>query len=118
MFGLRKSRVQRIDPCEAVARHARGDLTVIDVREAAELRASGTARGALHVPLALLPIKADPRHPGHDPALDPDRPVALYCAAGGRSGMAAELLMKLGYREVYNIGGFGDWCAGGGQTCR
>ncbi|GGE01369.1 Rhodanese-related sulfurtransferase [Gemmobacter megaterium] len=121
MFGFSRSSrpaVGRISPKEAVARHGKGELTVIDVRDISEVRASGTASGGIHVPLMRLAMVADPRHPDHLPQLDPARPVALFCAAGGRSQMGCEILAKLGYAEVYNIGGFGDWCAGGGKVAR
>lgn len=121
MFGFARSsgpRVGRISPGDCVHRHARGELTVVDVREHAEVRGSGTASGGLHVPLMRLADVADPRHPDHNPALNPDMPVAVFCASGGRSQMAAEMLLKLGYKEVYNLGGFGDWCAAGGKVAR
>lgn len=39
-----------------------------------------------------------------------DRPIALYCAAGGRSEDAMNLLAKEGFRELYNLrGGFYGW---------
>jgi len=39
-----------------------------------------------------------------------DRPIALYCAAGGRSEDAMKLLAKEGFRELYNLrGGFYGW---------
>jgi rhodanese-related sulfurtransferase len=121
MFGFARSsgpRVERISPKDCVERHARGELTVIDVRELAEVKASGTASGGVHAPLMRLADKADPRHPDYDKALNPDAAVAVFCASGGRSQMAAEMLMKLGYAEVYNLGGFGDWCAAGGKVSR
>jgi rhodanese-related sulfurtransferase len=121
MFGFARTqgpRVGRISPKDCVDRHARGELTVVDVRELAEVRASGTASGGVHAPLMRLADKADPRHPDHDTALKPDTPVAVFCASGGRSAMAADMLLKMGYREVYNLGGFHDWTAGGGKVHR
>ena len=120
MFGLRKSgpRVERIAPQDAVARQATGDLTLVDVRDISEVRASGSAVGAVHAPLMLLANKADPRHPDHDKTLSPDRAIALYCASGARSQMAGEMLLSLGYREVYNLGGLGAWVAAGGKVHR
>ncbi len=44
--------------------------------------------------------------------------VAVYCASGGRSQMAAQVLISLGYREVHNIGGLFDWQAAGGAISR
>lgn len=98
---------------ELAARLARGEIYLLDVREPAEVRSTGKAKGALALPLGILALKADPAAP--DAALRPDRPVAIYCASGGRSGMAAQMLQRLGYGEVWNIGGLGDWVAGGGQ---
>jgi molecular chaperone IbpA len=36
------------------------------VREKAELHASGTAKGALHIPVSLIAMKADPKGPDFD----------------------------------------------------
>lgn len=120
MFGLMRARASgnRLTARDAVDRHTKGELTVVDVRDISELRGSGTAAGSVHVPLMLLAAKADPRHPEHDKALHPEKPVALFCASGARSEMAAGMLRKLGYKEVHNIGGFGDWCAAGGKVRR
>ncbi len=96
---------------------ASGALTVIDVRDAQELRASGQATGALHIPLAVLAMKADPKSPDFDARLDANKPIAIYCAAGARAGMAAQTLSRLGYTAM-NIGGFGDWVAAGGAVTR
>ncbi|WP_263720730.1 rhodanese-like domain-containing protein [Albidovulum sediminicola] len=108
----------RISPQEAVARAADGSLVVIDVREPAEVAASGKAVGALHIPLAFVKMRCDPKAPDCPECLTRDGPVALYCAAGGRSQMAVQMLRDLGYDEVYNIGGLGDWIAAGGQVER
>ncbi|MBK8441728.1 MAG: sulfurtransferase [Rhodobacter sp.] len=95
---------------------AYGEIALVDVREAAEVRASGMAQGAINIPLGVIALKADPKAP--DASLRPGKPVALYCASGGRSGMAAQVLQRLGYDPVWNIGGLGDWHAGGGQVDR
>lgn len=101
---------------EVAAAVAKGEMVLVDVREIAEIRASGKARGALTIPLATLALKADPQAP--DAALRPGLPLAVYCASGGRSGMAAQLLGRMGYTPVYNLGGLSDWVAGGGQVDR
>lgn len=95
---------------DAIAKAASGAITVLDVREAAEILASGKAAGALHIPLALLPLQAETQ-------IDKTKPVAVYCAVGGRAGMATQALEKLGY-EAHNIGGFGDWASAGGPVSR
>ncbi|MDP3961198.1 MAG: rhodanese-like domain-containing protein [Pseudorhodobacter sp.] len=109
-------RVEAIAPADAVAQVAKGAMTLIDVRDAAELRASGKAKGALHVPLVVLASSADPRHPEHLKALSPDQPVVLYCASGARSQMAGQMLLRLGYAKVYNLGSLREWRAGGGAV--
>jgi rhodanese-related sulfurtransferase len=87
------------------------------VREAKEIAASGKAKGALHIPLALVPIKADPKAPDCTPGLDLAKPVAVYCASGMRSGAAVTALRKLGY-QAHNIGSIRDWAAAGGSIAR
>ncbi|MCV2880828.1 rhodanese-like domain-containing protein [Actibacterium sp. XHP0104] len=107
-------RVAVLDAAEAVQKVAAGEMTLIDVRDAAELRATGHAAGALHIPLPVLQMKVDPRSPEHLPELTLDRPIALYCASGGRSQMAAQMMMQMGYEQVYNIGGLHHWQVAGG----
>ena len=46
--------------------------------------------------------------------LDKDKPVVLYCAAGGRSAGAAEKIKTLGFKAIYDLGeGFRGWKAAG-----
>lgn len=106
-----------VSAADAVAAVTSGEMVVIDCREAGELQASGTAKGGVHIPLALLALKADPKAPDHDKRLDPAKPVAIFCASGGRSGMGAQVLTRLGYK-AHNIGGFGDWVSAGGAVQR
>lgn len=101
---------------DAIALAARGEITLLDVREAGEIATSGTAKGAVHIPLGLLPLKADPKAPDYDRRLA-GKPVAVFCAAGARAGRAVGLLEQFGH-EAVNIGGFGDWCACGGPVQR
>jgi rhodanese-related sulfurtransferase len=120
MFGFLKSPAQdiRLTPAQIVEQHRQGAITVVDVRDISELKASGTASGGVHAPLMLLQAKADPQHPEHDKRLNPNDPIALFCASGARSGMAAAMLQRLGYKQVHNVGGFGDWVRAGGQVAR
>jgi len=46
--------------------------------------------------------------------LDKNRPVFVYCAAGGRSGKAKKMMKNLDFKEVYNLkGGFPTWQSAG-----
>ncbi len=42
--------------------------------------------------------------------MDKQRPIAIYCAVGGRSASAGSRLKKLGFIKIYDLtGGFSDW---------
>jgi len=99
---------------EVMRQVAQGQMLLIDVREVAEAKASGIAEGAKLIPLSLLPLRCDPSQPGCE--VPQGLPVAVYCASGGRSGMAADVLTRLGYGPVINLGGLRDWAAGGGKV--
>ncbi|MEX1661720.1 rhodanese-like domain-containing protein [Thioclava sp. 15-R06ZXC-3] len=116
--GAKGGHVEKIDPKSAVAKAKAGELVVIDVREGMEVKSSGKAKGALHIPLATLKMKCDPSSPEKLPELDLSKPVALYCASGARSAGAAQMLAQMGYETVYNIGGLYDWHAAGGEVVR
>ena len=83
------SSAKRLTAADAVAMAAKGEVTLLDVREAGEVAASGTAKGGVHIPLSMVPLKANPQGPDHDKRLDPAKPVAVFCAVGGRAGQAA-----------------------------
>lgn len=106
------------DPRDIVARAARGEVTVIDIRDPSEIKASGAAAGALRIPMSVLRMKADPASPECDPALSRDKPVALYCASGARAAMARGVLQQMGYTEVHNLGGLHHWAQAGGAVVR
>lgn len=111
---LRSAPSSKPDFAHIQAEVAAGRMLLVDVREVAEAKASGVAKGAKLIPLSLLPLKCDPRQPGYE--LPQGLPVAVYCASGGRSGMAADVLTRLGYGPVVNLGGLRDWAAGGGAV--
>ncbi len=103
---------------DAIKLAAEGKITLLDVREAAEVQASGKAKGAHHIPLGILPLKADPKAPDVDPALKSGKPIVVYCAAGARAGRACDVLHDLGYDDVHNIGGLQHWVQAGGPLDR
>ena len=106
MVAEAKARVPAITPEEAAARD---DVVFVDLREAAEIAASGKVAGAVAIPRGLLEFRADPSHPMHEAALDPSKTVVTYCASGGRAALAAATLQDLGYGNVRHMGGFKDW---------
>jgi hydroxyacylglutathione hydrolase len=91
--------------------HDGDGLQVLDVRERTEW-VDGHIPGSLHVPY----------HDLHElPAgLDPARPVAVICASGQRSAVAASLLQREGAKAVLHVvdGGVGTWARHGWQVER
>ncbi|ADH85187.1 rhodanese-like domain-containing protein [Desulfurivibrio alkaliphilus] len=101
------SRTPSLSPAEArqyIEKHPAADFQLLDVRQPKEYEAE-------HLPGAkLIPIK---ELPDRQAELDPDRPVLVYCAVGGRSRAAAQYLNGQGFKEVYNMaGGIKAWQGG------
>lgn len=74
---------------------------LIDVREPNEYE-GGHILGARNIPVSQLKNRLT--------EIRPDKPVYLYCQSGLRSGRAAQILYKKGYRQLYHLeGGFKKW---------
>ncbi|WP_425442709.1 rhodanese-like domain-containing protein [Rubricoccus marinus] len=86
------------------------DAQLVDVRTAPEIAATGTLEGALALAYApgFTGRAAD--------ALDPARPVVLFCGSGARSARAASDLAGAGFAEVANAGAFRTLAAAGLPT--
>ncbi len=98
--------IPQLSAAEAAERVRSGRATVIDVRTADEW-AHGHVSGALHVPLGRLQENAS-RLPADTQQL------VLQCESGGRSAVAASVLLALGVPNVANMeGGFAAWRAAG-----
>ena len=91
--------VSSMEPKEArqyLEGHREGTYTLLDVRQPWVYEEA-------HLPGArLIPL---PQLPEAYKELDPDKPTLVYCAIGGRSRVAAQVLSGLGYQEVYNLAG-------------
>ncbi len=70
---------------------------IIDVRTSGEFKA-GHIQGSVNIPLQILSSNLS--------KIKKDRPVITCCASGNRSGMAKTILLKSGFAEVYNGGGW------------
>lgn len=106
--------VRSLTPAEVEAHGYAGQALLVDLREPEELDEHGLIAGAVHAPRGMLEFWADPTSPFHRAEFDPDRCTILYCAAGSRSALAAEVLQRLGYRDVAHLdGGLTAWTAAG-----
>lgn len=104
-----------ITPQEAKALVGRPDVLFLDVREPAEVAASGKVPGAVAIPRGLVEFRADPSSPIHDANFDRAKTVIAYCASGGRSALVGKTLKDMGYANVRNLGGFKGWIDAGGE---
>ena len=79
----------------------REDLQVIDVRTPQERKQFRIADSRL-VPVGDV-IRGVFKN-------DPEQPLILICAVGGRSYVASKVMFARGYREIYNLdGGIESW---------
>lgn len=107
--------VPRITGAEAIALSKQPHVMIVDVRDAAEVKASGKAKGATAVSRGLIEFKADPEAPSFDPAFARDKTIIVHCAAGARAALAGKTLRDMGYKDVRNLGRFQDWLDAGGE---
>jgi len=116
MVAAANATVPAIDAADAEQLIAAGEALVVDVRDAAEVEASGLVRGAVHSSRGMLEFRADPASPFQDDRLSPDKTVIVYCASGGRSTLAGRALQELGYRDVRKFDRFKDRVESGGAV--
>lgn len=80
------------------------NAVLIDLRTNDELKSKGKIKGATQID--FFEAGAEKKLL----ALDKNKTYLLYCAGGGRSGDAAELMLKNGFKSLYNLeNGFGEW---------
>jgi len=94
-----------LSPQEAEKRVATGTALLIDVREPAEC-ASGVAGPAILLPLSDLTANRAKWKPFLEQ--NRDKELLVYCRSGSRSGMAAGILRREGFK-CSNAGSYGAW---------
>ena len=83
------------------------ELQLVDVRTPEEVKA-GYIAGAEHIDIY------DPKFIDKVSKLDKTKPVAVYCAVGGRSANAGRKLQELGFTQVYDLAeGYRGWARAG-----
>ncbi|MCB0034004.1 MAG: hypothetical protein KDE51_08295 [Anaerolineales bacterium] len=98
----------------ALEKSENNDLLLIDLRESEERQQHGVIPGSVAIPRGVLEFYADPTSSMHHPEMQLDRRTILYCAGGGRSALAADLLQSMGYKNVAHLeGGFAAWQTAG-----
>ncbi|MBZ0069376.1 MAG: MBL fold metallo-hydrolase [Thiobacillus sp.] len=101
------TRVPQLDTAGLLAQlKAKPKTVVIDVRSPAELNGSGYIDAPLffNIDRGFLEYQIEARVP------DKTTPIVVYCGVSQRSPLAAETLIRLGYRNVKNYrDGFFNW---------
>lgn len=77
-------------------------IILLDVRTKEEYE-SGHIKDAILMPIDTLEKEAPKT------LNDKEAPIIVYCRSGNRSANAANILVNLGYKNVYDLGGIIDW---------
>lgn len=72
---------------------------IIDVRSSME-HSMGSYPGAVNIPVAEIANSLN--------SIPNDKPIVLFCASGGRSASARDILLRSGFADVTNAGGLSD----------
>ena len=101
--------VKTITPEQAMKLVNENKCNLIDIRDMTELQKLGTIENSFHIPRGLLEFSIHPESAYvQNNQLDLNKETVLFCAAGGRSSLAAKTLKDMGFKNVSHIeGGFG-----------
>ena len=101
--------VKTITPEEAMKLNSENKCNLIDIRDGVELQKLGAIKNSFHIPRGLLEFSIHPES-GYvqNNQMDLNKEIVLFCAAGGRSALAAKTLKEMGFKNVSHVeGGFG-----------
>jgi rhodanese-related sulfurtransferase len=99
----RLSPVKDIGTLETTRLINTSNAVLVDLRETREFE-GGRLPKAVHIPLSQLESR------GGELAKLKDRPVVTYGTAGNPSGVAAKVLEKVGFKDIYQLrGGYRAW---------
>ena len=76
---------------------------MIDVRQIEELKTSGSINGSVNIPKGVIEFRLN-----NDDEVSYETSIYLFCAVGVRSAIAGYNLKKIGYKNIFNLGGFQD----------
>ena len=101
--------VKTISPEEALKLNSENKCNLIDIRDGVELQKLGAIENSFHIPRGLLEFSIHPDSAYiQNNQIDLNKETVLFCAAGGRSALAAKTLKEMGFKNVSHVeGGFG-----------
>ncbi|MDZ4660532.1 MAG: rhodanese-like domain-containing protein [Pseudomonadota bacterium] len=81
----------------------KGDIPLLDVRDITEFE-EGHIGGARHAYVGFIPQM------NFESEFDPQKPLVVTCAVGHRASLAVSLLLRAGYKNLFNLlGGTTAW---------
>ena len=107
--------VKRLSYNESLELINNTQTVIIDVREESEVYNLGLIKNAVHIPRGLIEFKLSPNSQNNPVLINDNTNILVYCAGGYRSALAAKSLLDLGFKNVYNLGGFQEWVESGGE---
>ncbi len=107
--------VKRLSYNESLELINNTQTVIIDVREESEVFNFGLIKNAVHIPRGLIEFKLSPNSQNNPVLINDNTNILVYCAGGYRSALAAKTLLDLGFKNVYNLGGFKEWVESGGE---
>ena len=104
------SQVKTISSSEALDLSNKNECNLIDIRDGIELQNLGKIENSFHISRGLLEFSLHPDSAYvQNNNLDLNKEIVLFCAAGGRSALAAKTLKEMGFEKVSHVeGGFGE----------
>ena len=102
--------ITTITPSLALEMSNNNECNLIDIRDEVELQKLGRIENSFHISRGLLEFSIHPESAFvQNNNLDLNKEIVLFCAAGGRSALAAKTLKEMGFKKVSHIeGGFGN----------
>ena len=107
--------IKRLSFDESLEMIKNKNTIIVDVREESEVISLGVIKNAIHIPRGLIEFQLSPHSPNNPNSIDQNTNLLIYCAGGYRSALAAKTLSDIGFKNVYNIGGYQDWIDNGGD---
>ena len=111
------SQIQTISVETAKEYLSKKDFTFIDLRDIRELKKTGKIPKSFSCPRGMLEFWIDPESPYHKDTFNQDKHYVFYCAAAGRSALAAKAAQDMGLKPVSHLeGGFAAWKKSGNEV--
>ena len=100
--------IKTLSPSEALKLSKENKCNLIDIRDMVELQNTGRIENSFNIPRGMLEFSIHPESPFFKKEkMDPNKEMVLFCAAGGRSALAAKTLQDMGFKKVSHVdGGF------------